>query len=178
MFAGGTDENPTSLSGAAVIKTTESTFKLIYKSETQSDVRISIFDAKNQLIFSERVRNTNGFARPYNFEELAKGEYTIAIEDASGRKIERISTGAGATANKLVNVTKMSSEESKYLLTVGGKGEEALTLNIYDGSNALIHSESKSIKGDFAQLYNLSKVKGQPTFEVQHQDGTVQTLEY
>jgi hypothetical protein len=174
MFAAGTADEPTSLSGATVIKTTEGTFKLIYKSETASDVKISIFNASAELVYSEKVRNTTGFARPYSFENLAYGEYTVVIADNTGSTSRKISTGP---STKLVNVLKLKSAEGKFLLTIGGGGAESLTLNIYDGDQ-LLHSEMKEVSGDFAQVYNLSQVKGAPSFEVVHQNGTSEILEY
>jgi hypothetical protein len=176
MFAIGTGDEPTSLSGAAVIKTTEGNFKLIYKSETASDVKISIFNTDSRLVYSERVRNTTGFARPYSFKNLAPGEYRVVVEDESGSTTRKISTLQTASS-KLVNVMKLKSAEGKFLVTIGGRGTEALTLNIYEGQK-LIHSEVKEVSGDFAQVYNLAQVKGSPSFEVLHQNGTSEILEY
>lgn len=178
MFAAGTGDHPTSLSGATVIKTYEGTFKLIYKSETANDVKISIFNESRKLVFSEKVRNTTGFARPYSFENLEQGNYTVTIEDLSGTTIQKISTIPAAEPTKLVNILKLNTGEAKYLLTVGGKGDETLVLNIYDGQHQLVHSEAKSVRGDFAQVYNLSKVRGVPSFEVLHQDGSLESIEY
>jgi hypothetical protein len=176
MFANGTGDEPTSLSGATVIKSSGGTFKVLYKSETLSDVKISIFDDDNGFVFSERVNSTMGFSRPYSFKNLREGDYKVVIEDANGKTVKNISTKQ-LISTKLVNILKLRSIEGKFLLTVGGRGSEALTLNIYDGTE-LIHSEVKSIAGDFAQVYNLAKVKGIPSFEVQHQDGTSEILEY
>jgi hypothetical protein len=177
MFASGTGDYPTSLSGAAVIKTTEGTFKLLYKSDESSDVKISIFDKDMRLVFTEKIRNTTGFARPYSFENLDQGNYTVAIQDNAGTTVQKIST-LPAETSKLVNVLKLNNGESKYLLTVGGKGDETLILNIYDGQRQLVYSETKSIRGDFAQVYNLSKVRGTPSFEILHQNGSLESIEY
>jgi hypothetical protein len=176
MFASGTGDELTSLSGAAVIKTTNGTFKLIYKSDTQSDVKVSIFNSENRLVYSERVYRTSGFARPYSFENLERGDYRVVIEDGNGSTTQNISTRQ-TTSTKLVNVLKLKNAKGKYLITVGGRGSEALTLNIYDGQT-LIHSELKEISGDYAQVYNLSRVKGTPSFEILHQNGTAEILEY
>jgi hypothetical protein len=176
MFANGTGDEPTSLSGATVIQTTRATFKLIYKSEALSDVKISIFNSDARLVFSEKVRNTMGFARPYSFENLRAGDFTVVIEDNNGTTVKTISTKQ-VSNNKLVNVLKLKSAEGKYLLTIGGRGMDALTLNVYDGAE-LVHSEVKSVSGDYAQVYNLSQVRGIPTFEVIHEDGSLEILEY
>jgi hypothetical protein len=177
VFASGTGDHPTSLSGATVVKTVEGTFKLLYKSETLTNVKVSIFDEKKKLVFSETIKNTLGFARPYSLVNLEKGNFTVAVEDHSGVTIQKIST-MRTESTKLVNMLKLSNGQSKYLLTVGGKGEETITLNIYDGQRQLIHSETKAIAGDFAQVYNLSKVRGTPSFEVLHENGSLESLDY
>jgi hypothetical protein len=100
----------------------------------------------------------------------------VMIEDDNGATVKTISTKQ-ASFNKLVNVLKLKGAEGKYLLTIGGHGNDDLTINIYDGSN-LVHSEAKSVSGDYAQVYNLAQVKGIPSFEVLHQDGTSEILEY
>src|SRR5688572_24683235 len=113
MFANGTDDdkNPSaSSSGAAVIKKDVSTFRLIYKSEKQANVRVSIYNDRDQLVYSEKVNNTDGFTRPYNFENLGEGEYTIAIEDGSKKQIEKVSYRA-PKVTKTLNVVKMSTAE-------------------------------------------------------------------
>jgi len=53
-----------------------------------------------------------------------------------------------------------------------------MVLNIYDGQGQLVHSEAKSIRGDFAQVYNLSKVRGTPSFEILHQNGNLESVAY
>jgi hypothetical protein len=177
MFAAGTGDHPTSLAGAALIKTDGGTFKLLYKSETLTDVKVSIFDENARLVFSEKIRNTVGFARPYSLENLAQGNFTVIIDDHTGTTAQKIST-IPAKSSKLVNVLKLNNGQAKYLFSVGGRGDEKMVLNIYDGQGQLVHSEAKSISGDFAQVYNLSKVKGTPSFEVLHQNGSLESIAY
>jgi hypothetical protein len=177
MFAAGTGNHPTSLAGAALIKTDEGTFKLFYKSETLTDVKVSIFDQNQKLVYSEKIRHTLGFTRPYSLENLDQGNFTVIIDDHTGATVQKIST-LRAESSKLVNVLKLNNGEAKYLFTVGGKGDEKMVLNIYDGQGALVHSEAKSINGDFAQVYNLSKVRGTPSFEVLHQNGSLESIAY
>ncbi|MFZ6000314.1 MAG: hypothetical protein ACOYW3_07370 [Bacteroidota bacterium] len=175
VFAGGTDENPSSVAGAAILKKGESTFSVIYKG-SESKVTVSILDSRNRQVFSETVKNETGFLRPYNFAGLREGEYTIAIADATGTKTEKVIYRSGAVS-KQVNLVKMADGD-KYLFTAAGKGEENITLNIFDQANQLVHSELKSISGDFAQVYNLSKIGGQPTFEIVHQNGESKKIKY
>lgn len=179
MFANGTDEkNPAaSTSGAAVIKNGESTFRVIYKSEKESDVKVSILDERNKVVFVEKVSKTDGFTRPYNFSSLKHGEYTIAVEDASGMLIERVVYRAEKSP-KALNVIRVNSDEGKYVLTAAGSGTEAIAVNIYDENNRLIHHDTKITTGNFAQLYNLKSIKGHVTFEITNESGDTKTVAY
>jgi len=180
MFANGTDDekkSSASASGAAVIKKGESTFRVIYKSETESDVRVSIHNDKNQLVYSEKVNNTDGFTRPYNFESLGEGEYTIAIENGSKKQVEKVSYHA-PKVTKTLNVLRMSSEEGKYLVMAAGQGNEKIAISIYDGQNNLLHKSYEATSGNFSKLFNLKSVKGHLTFEISNENGESKTVSY
>lgn len=176
VFAGGTVDEPSSASGVAVLPGTEGVFKLLYKGAKVSDVKVSIVDATNKLVFSETVKKVDGFMRPYNFSALKEGEYTITIEDAAGEKVEKVSYRSGQIS-KLVTV-KPVGDQGKYLLTATGKGSERITVNIFDSADNLLYNESKATLGDFAQVYNLSKVSGSLTFEIVHENGNAQRIKY
>ena len=79
-FAGRRDDAPKSTAGIAVVKRDVNAYKLIYKSAEKSDVSVQIYNEKNVLIFSEVIRKSDGFIRPYNFESLGQGEYTIKVD--------------------------------------------------------------------------------------------------
>jgi len=173
VFAGGTD-NTSGASGVAVIKKDADTYKLIYKAEKAGGVRVSILDSKNNLVFQESIKTEDGFIRPYNFSNLEKGEYTIQIEDGSGKRVEKIHNYA-EKIEKFFYVRKLPSE-NKVVLSVAGEGSERFNIKVFDGSNALIYDEDKSISGNFAQVYNLNSLKGDITFEVTGQNGDSKTL--
>jgi hypothetical protein len=179
MFANGTDDkNPSaSASGAAVIKNGESTFRVIYKSEKENDVKVSILDDRNQVVYSEKVNKTDGFSRPYNFTSLSEGDYTISIEDGSKKTIEKVSYRMPRTS-KMLNVLKVAGNEGKYVITAAGKGSEVITVSIYDGTNTLIHKGFETTSGDFAKVYNVKSVKGHVTFEISNENGEVKTVSY
>jgi hypothetical protein len=178
MFANGADDkNPAAgASGAAVIRNGESTFRVIYKSEQENDVKVSILNDKNQLVYSEQVNNTDGFSRPYNFASLNEGDYTIAIEDGSKKTLEKVSYRM-PKASKLLNVLKAGGE-GKYMITAAGKGSEVISVSIYDANHTLIHKSFEKTNGDFAKLYNVKSVKGHLTFEVAGENGELKTVSY
>lgn len=177
VFAGGTDENPSSsASGVAVLKNSNSTFTVLYKSARTSDVKVAIHNTAGELVYSEKVKNASGFARPYNFASLPDGDYTISVSDSEGKKVERVALQSG-TVTKLVNVKKIGVE-GKYLLTAAGKGSESIRVSIFDGQQNLLYTESRVISGDFAQVYNVAKVKGSLSFEIVHENGESKRIDY
>src|SRR6478735_4944660 len=76
-------KSPKALAGIAVIRSSATSYKLIYKSELQSDVKVEIYDSRNQIVFSETIKMSDGFARPYNFGSLNDGKYTIRVDNGS-----------------------------------------------------------------------------------------------
>jgi hypothetical protein len=179
MFAGGLKEGLNTASGFTVIRGTENNlFKVYYKSEKSTNVRLSIVDAKNKEVFSENFNKVDGFVRPYNFEQLPHGEYTIRLEDETSVQVEKISYRQGVL-EKLIQVRKLNQEDSRYLVSVSGAGTELITLNIYDEyANRLLHTETNLVKDDIAKLYNLSKVGDKVTFEIVHASGAVRRLTF
>jgi len=95
-----------------------STFRLLYKGAEQSDVKVLILNDENQIVFAEKIKNTDGFARPYNFTNLPEGHYSIQIKDNAG-------------VEKMINVdglfvemgSKINLDFVKHLIKLNTKGE-------------------------------------------------------
>lgn len=166
-FAGGPD-NPKGNSGMAVVKRNATSYKLIYKGEQASNVKVQIFDERNQLIFTETIRKSSGFARPYNFESLAEGEYTIRIDNGLNSLTETIDYRRDKV-NNLAHLAPL--KDGKFLLTVAGKGEDRLTVRIFDEEGKRVYDDVNIVNGNFAQVYNLSKLQGPFSFEVTGKNG-------
>ena len=175
VFAGGTD-NASGASGVAVVKKVANTYNLIYKAAKAGDVKVYILDSKNTVVFKESIKTTEGFSRPYNFEGLAEGEYTMEIVDNTGKQVEKIHNYA-TKVKKTFNVRKVNGDD-KLILSVSGKGTEIINVKIYDRTNTLVYNVDKEIVGDFAQLYNVKSLKGDFTFEVTGENGESKTIYY
>lgn len=167
-------ENPGASSNAAVVKI-GSTFKLYYKGSQQADVKVLIRDASNTVLFSETIKKSDGFVRPYNFEYLPEGDYTIQITDETGRHIEKI-TNKREKSETTAHLLKVSGTSAKYLLTVSNKEDSDVTVRIYDDSNNVIYNKIELVSKDFAKVYNLDGIPGQFTFEVTDATGTATSL--
>ncbi|HEY9049124.1 MAG TPA: hypothetical protein VIN08_24655 [Ohtaekwangia sp.] len=173
MFAGAI-ENPNASTGMAIMKN-GTTIKLFYKGTRPADVKVSILDAKNKLVYAETIQNVDGFVRPYNFSNLKEGEYTIELVGENGRQVERVNYHFGKV-EKLANVLHVAGEPSKYILTVANKGADVLTVKIYDSIGTLLYNAKEEADGDFARIYNLENYHGAVTFEVTDSNGVAKTL--
>lgn len=169
-------DNPKAKRGMAVMKT-GSVVKLFYKGSVSGDVKVSIYNEKGDKVFKETIRGIENFMRPYNFSSLAEGEYTIELEGADGRQLEKVNYTKGKI-EKLMNLMHLKGTENKYVLTVASRVNDTLQVNIYDGSNNLVYSGPETIQGDFAKIYNLDKVGDQFRFEVTDQNGFTKSLVY
>ncbi|MFD1000375.1 hypothetical protein ACFQ21_13715 [Ohtaekwangia kribbensis] len=173
LFANNID-NPNAATGMAIMKN-GTTVKLFYKGTKQTDVKVSIYNAANTLVYSETIKNVDGFVRPYNFTNLEEGEYSIELLGENGRQVERVIYKLGKV-EKLANVMHVTGETNKYILTVANKGQDVLTIKIYGDKGVLLYSKTEEVNGDFAQVYNLDKYNGGLTFEVSDSKGVTKSL--
>lgn len=173
LFANNID-NPNAATGMAIMKN-GTTVKLFYKGTKQADVKVSIYNAANTLVYSETIKNVDGFVRPYNFTNLQEGEYSIELLGENGRQVERVIYKLGKV-EKLANVMHVTGEANKYILTVANKGQDVLTIKIYGDKGVLLYSKTEEVNGDFAQVYNLDKYNGGLTFEVSDSKGVTKSL--
>lgn len=151
-------------------------FKVIYEGEKKGNVRMTIFNQNDQIVFSETTRNMASFSRKLNFGGMPYGEYTIKIADGSGNQSKKI-VYANVSSVKDVQVSK-TDEEGKYLLAVSNDGAEQINVRIFDGADNLVHNEDVTINGNLKVVYNLKKVAGVPSFEVTDRTGNVRTVKY
>jgi len=177
VFARGNDEpKPILGSSVAVTNVAGSTlYKLYYKSEKRERVKVSIIDEKGHTLFDETMNNVDGFLRPYNFEGLPQGHYTVKVEDGNGKSVEKVNYKLGRV-EKLIRVQKLQGE-NRYLLSVASSKPEDVFIYIFDDQNNLIYNEIQSIKGEFAQIYNLKDMKSF-SIEVSDKFGVLKKVTY
>ena len=174
ISAVGKDE-PTSKAGLAIVPVKGSeVFKVIYKGENAGRVKLNLYNAANEIVFSESLSKVDGFIRPLNFRGLAFGEYTIELIDAYGKHAEKIKY---APSRSIIRVAKLDKEGGKFLLAVANPKSNAITVKIFNADDQLIHSEVKEIKGDYAQVYTVKNAKN-VTFEVSDSVGNVEVIRY
>ena len=151
----------------------EGVFAIQYKNTEKGNVKVYILNSKNQEIFSESFQNVSSFTRPYNFTQLAEGEYTIIIEDKNGKQTEKINF----TRNKLVSyvhVSRVPNKENKFWLNVANNGTETLNVNIYSENGTRLHEQSIEVTGTLSMVYDLTKVKNAKAIVFEVVDGNNQ----
>ena len=162
-------EEPTNAGMAVVSVKGSEVVKVIYKGETAGKVKVNIYNAASQIVFSESRNNTaNGFILPLNFSGLEFGAYTVEIVDANGAKSEKISYQPATTTSN-VHVTKLN--DGKFLLSVAKQGAEDITVKVFDNYNNLVHTSNKQVAGDFAQVFSIKNFSGSCTFEISSAEG-------
>lgn len=173
VFAYGTDEPGVTKSSVAVTRTAGSSlFKVFYTSYSKSDVKISILDKAGNSVFSEKIRHTDGFIRPYNFNGLKNGEYVITLQTNEGTKSELVNYD-GDKIEKYINIVKLS-DDGKYLLSARTEASDKINVSIYNHNNELVFLQDKSFEGEFAEVFNLKKLKAF-TIEVTDSNGVLKT---
>jgi hypothetical protein len=179
VSAAGKDEPRKTGLAIIPVKGTE-VFKVIYKGENTGKVKINIYNANGEIIFSETISSTDGFICPVNFKGLTSGEYTIELVDATGKRVEKVSYQPVQPKKNLqhVHVSRISSEEGKFLLAISSIGAEKINVNIYDANNNLVHTENKDITGNFAQVYKIENASGAYTFEISDKAGNTKTVKF
>jgi hypothetical protein len=166
---------PGAAAGVAVVNQ-GTTLKLYYKGVSESNVKVSIRNEDGAIVYSEVLKNVDGFVRPYNLASIPTGEYTIEVSDASTIYSEKVYIGAQPKA-ELAKLTRMDGEEGKYLLTIPSKEAKDINVRIL-ADDKLIYDEVQAITTDFARIYNLKKIKGAVTFEINDQKGNKTVVNY
>lgn len=172
-------EEPANNKGLAVVPVKGAeVFKVIYKAENAGKIKLNIYNTKSELVFTETFTGTDGFICPLNFSGLQFGEYTIELIDATGKRTEKVNYQPASASPKNVHISKLANENGKFLVSVSSTGSEQINVKIYDAANNLVHSENKTVDGNFAQLYTVKNVTGSLTFEVTDKAGNTKTVRF
>ncbi len=165
---------PHSPVGISVIKK-GAVVKLFYRGEQSGKVKVTIYNEKGTVVYKEVMTNTDQFMRPYNFSPLPPGEYVIQLSDEQGTRTQKV-IHTKANHKLLAHLRRVTPGENTYMLAVPNQGNDELTVKIYGNDNILLYNETEVVQGNFAKLYNLDQVSGQPVFEIADKSGRVNRL--
>ncbi|GJM59525.1 MULTISPECIES: hypothetical protein [Persicobacter] len=60
------------------------TYKVLYMANMDSKVIVSIYDESGVLVAKTTVKDKEGFMKPFRFENMPAGEYTVVVKDGFG----------------------------------------------------------------------------------------------
>lgn len=143
--------------------------KIFYRSENSDKVKVTIYNAANEAVFSEEIKRKSSFIRPYNLENLPFGAYTVVLEDRNGRTEETV-----MYAKEVVSVQASilhKKESRKATVTLFSTGETEVTYSVLDINDNVLYSKSEKVNGQAAKSFNLEKIKGAVTVQVSDNKG-------
>ncbi len=136
-------------------------YNLIYTDNTPGDVVVKVYDSKNHLLRTDKIKNKKGFKQPYDMKNLDAGTYRIVVADSEGETslIAQVGTTEEFAVNRLT--------ANKYQVIYKDWAGSMASVGIYDESGVLVFSEDVEFKNGFSKVYDLSKVTSSGfTFEV------------
>ena len=130
--------------------------RLCYEGNSTAVVEVTIKDKDGREIFKEEIREQS-FIRPYNFSELPVGNYTVDVRDETGNYSETVQYYDRAY---LGHIMKLNDDKNKYLVTIPKKGNDEVSVCVFDSEDNLVFSEIANGKQDYAKVYNLKNLAG------------------
>jgi hypothetical protein len=153
VFAGGID-NPKASSKIAIMQKDADHIQLFYKNTKVATIEVSIYDTENKLLFTEVIRKSDGFIRPYDLSAMKKGEYTVVVNDGTEEFVEKINT-SNRKALLLSNVITMKKKGS-FLLTVADEKAKRFTVRITDQNDRVLYEQEESLNKQYSKIYNFA----------------------
>jgi hypothetical protein len=177
MFALGNPDAPLAASGISLV-TKGSTVSLFYKAKETGKVRITILDKYSNEIYSEVLRKTKSFSRPYNLSQLPKGEYIIKVQDGDNTKEESIIVGYEPAEQIGFNVVRVANTKNKFLVTVGQYHHKNVRIRVYDADSNVLLDQNEKIGEDFAEVLNVERVSGKVSIQISADNGSSKTYNF
>lgn len=169
-------ENPQPSPNVGLMKI-GNTFRLYYKAETSADVRVSIYNASRKLVYWETIRDVDGFSRPYNFDGLPEGKYTIEVSGKGVHAVANVVHGEAKVQRQAV-VKRIEGEPNKFIVSVPNKQPDVLSIKIYGDNDRVVYEETAEVTSDFAKVYNLQQFTGKFSFEIIDKKGNFKIVQY
>jgi hypothetical protein len=175
VFAGGIDD-PKNSSNMAVMKKGTDGIRVFYKNSKATNVQVSIYDKENKLKFTEVIRKSEGFSRPYDLSKLAAGEYTIEMKDGDRTLTEKVNTNV-PTSTFVTHVIRMKGVEERYLVTVADKTSSSLTIQIQNADKKVVLEYKDEMDKQYAKVFRFNGKCDDCTFTITNDKGEVQSID-
>ncbi|MEO1049950.1 MAG: T9SS type A sorting domain-containing protein [Bacteroidota bacterium] len=136
-------------------------YNLVYEGESAGNVKVKIYDADGRIILTDFFKSEGKFVKPYNFKNLAAGNYTFEVTGADFELTEEVVFNAN-TVKKASNVQAKlvkSNNFKKFSLIVYGEEVAPVTVSIFNKDNELVFVKTVDMDDNFFQVYNLEQLR-------------------
>ncbi|MEM9299409.1 MAG: hypothetical protein AAGA64_13590 [Bacteroidota bacterium] len=148
-------------------------FKLFYLNKDIVKVNVKIVDESGNIVFTERIKNEEGFMRPYNFKDLEHGDYKIIISEKDQNLATTVHHGDDLIMKeealkplRLVKMDKIKGADRVFKLTIVNQGDAQASISVKNEDKQVIFSITESFTGNYGKLFNMARVDGKTSFEV------------
>ncbi|MFT6135749.1 MAG: hypothetical protein ACJAZM_002248 [Cyclobacteriaceae bacterium] len=130
------------------------TYRMMYQAPQTSNVKISLLDNKNNIVYKELLSDTEGFVKVYDLSAMQDGTYTFVLESNGVENRQTIQLDDWDADDVIIS----STQDKKVAFL--GKIEQDFTLNIIDQSGKSVYTEQYESATDLNRLFNLQQVEG------------------
>lgn len=126
-------------------------YKLIYPIKKSGLVWVRIFDSRDEMLLSEKLKNKEGFMRSYDFSYLPEGKYRINIESPEGNLVREIYHEY--QENDISISVEQTYHDNAFRLVVIGVKESPVYVDILDGDNKVLFEDIVDVSKSFSRVY-------------------------
>ena len=155
----------------AVMKLSPENYKMYYVSPEEGKVKVRFYDHEGNMIYAKKVKHDEGFALPYNFQELEAGKYTFEVINQDGSVLRQVITHDELVENIELealeaNVQRLDGSQ-KFELLVMKPNEQEVKIRIRDEDGIVVHEERVNFERGFKRTYDLNQLDSwNYTFEI------------
>ncbi len=132
---------------------TENTYKLTYKCEHASLVKVEVIDPSGRVLLVDRLDQKKSFTKPYTFDNLSGGVYTFKVTDKDGAYVRLLNRSEHGDMNATIEAV----DRNKTKVVVHG-GHALVHVKVLDRSGLLVYDDLVKSESGFSRLYDLSNV--------------------
>jgi hypothetical protein len=144
---------------------------LRYTAASNTSPRVTILDAKKQVVYTEKISGKNSAARVYNITALPEGEYFFEVIENGVKTVKSVTYKKEVAAVTALDVKVTPSSVAGKFDLVLKNATGNVNVTIYNKSQGVVFEDAIVSKGAFKRTYDLSKLNGgEYVFEVTSND--------
>ncbi len=125
-------------------------------SEGQSAI-LRIKDKQGHVLYREVIKQSQAFAKKYDFSELPSGEYLVEVKTPEGTMTESFALESGQ-ANPMYFKPAVQVEPGLIKVAFINRIASPVSLKLYDNRGELVYTETVPSQEKFAKGLNVSKL--------------------